>query len=650
MEWLPSECLASIFQYLSLSDRLRCRCVSSRWKRILLEWSLLNEGRFLIRKDTQWTPFFSEGCPYLFHSIKFLHLESVSISYDRYRHQWDALTPRLRGLVLQSSDISSTDFISILSGCVNLRSLHLVRLRDLFLSGVVLNKEQDVSRLALSLSKLRDLNLSENRYMSDFIFSRLVHCAKELESLDISGCNILNGACAPTSVFTFPELFRRIAQGGCHQLKTLNLSSTGLDDKGLFELSELSSNLSLKNINLSSCSGISGEGLLRLLESQTGLETLNLDHCHRWMNISTEDRVCQIALRLAKIPNVSLAGLYIPDEWNSSSKKLFQALSKGNLWRQLNVSGVRVPGESLIHSFTTGGVLCNLRYLLMSNFSSCFSSERLLTFFGSCRDLRILNLSGVENVTDSVLTLIFSRLKDLESLNLNGCVQVTDIGLGIQETPQIMQSPRSDADSKIHKRELTDVFIDDVEDDIVTIKNLTKLRELFISSTKVTSSSIRNSFFFKDLSKIDVSYCFSLDDSSFVFLGDQCPLLQHVIAKKCNITDVGFIALTKRLKILSEIDVEGNQYLSSHALDDLPLTCRYLKVLNISHCYKISQDAVARVEEAFFNLTLYRHMYSTYQMMNENFNDPILLYKKSKKFEPWKLFCCVSKPSPQLQD
>ena len=140
---------------------------------------------------------------------------------------------------------------------MNLKSLDISLCNSLFMSGQLLSKPDDVTKLTPTLSHLEQLNIASIRYMSDVTFSRLVRLCSNLRSLNISGNKVVFhsgnycGGKLNSSLLTFSVVLDEISRL-VRTLRELDMSRTPIHDLALEDLAR-TPKLQLTSLKLVCC-------------------------------------------------------------------------------------------------------------------------------------------------------------------------------------------------------------------------------------------------------------------------------------------------------------------------------------------------------------------------------------------------------------
>ena len=167
------------------------------------------------------------------------------------------LLPKLHHLKFIKTTMSSKSLIELFNEAPHLHTLQLIQCDSLFMTGF-LTYSLTVKKPTFHLSHLTELNLSKNRYLTDFLLNVFLSSAPLLERLDISFCALtktnyksLANATSPniassnsTVVLTVENLSHQLSK--LDKLKGLNLSGIDLFNNDNSLLAGLVNSLSHK--------------------------------------------------------------------------------------------------------------------------------------------------------------------------------------------------------------------------------------------------------------------------------------------------------------------------------------------------------------------------------------------------------------------
>lgn len=278
--------------FLTYSDRVAASQVCLMWYEASLHPKFANQEKVVIKKVL------SNSLSTFKNALKsYAHLMLIEIDVtEKMDEFWLRLAPDLKSLYFGNCDIFERTLVEILSTCFNLETLVLHDCRELFMPGRLLDNPEDVEILKKSLSKLKELSLSSNRYISDAIFNRLVSAMPHLETISLENCQMSFHAglvkkfypdrlvaedpdYASETVLTFWNFFKVLTKNAS-QIKSINLCKTLVDSSALTMISQLE-DLELSELHIAACEQLTNAAVLSLSQHQKTLTTLDLSYCSR---------------------------------------------------------------------------------------------------------------------------------------------------------------------------------------------------------------------------------------------------------------------------------------------------------------------------------------------------------------------------------
>ena len=286
----------------------------------------------------------------------------------------------------------------------------------------------------------------------------------------------------------------------------------------------------------------------------------------------------------------------------------------------LNLSGCYNLSDSALDTALNRD-LPNLRVL---NLSLCkeVTDNSLGRIATHCKNLQELDLGGCSKITNTGLLLISWGLKRIRRLNLRSCWQISDLGIGhltgaAADSPQAVSAP-----SRAGARQLEDLCLQDcqkvtdeslkhISDGLPKVEKLnlsfclsvtdTGLKSLaqmptlqdlnlrscdnvsdigvgFLGTTNSNNNNSGNSGFTSPLTRLDVSFCDRVTDSSMAHVGNGLVNLTSLSLSACGITDVGVARISRDL-------------------------AKVLEVLNIGQCSKVTDEGLASIAKNMKVLT-----------------------------------------------
>ncbi|XP_072016777.1 LOW QUALITY PROTEIN: uncharacterized protein [Amphiura filiformis] len=178
-------------------------------------------------------------------------------------------------------NLSTDSLMFIGDTCKHLRTLNIGQCYKL--------TDESIANLAPHIKGVRHLDLRGCKQIRDWCIRKIVRHCKKLESLVLANCSHI-GNTALNEIATYLPNMRHIDLAGCkrvtnegvkalatncHQLTTLDISSTGIDHRSVTALASYCSK-SLQGIKLNCCKEITEASIVKLLKHCKQLETLHL--------------------------------------------------------------------------------------------------------------------------------------------------------------------------------------------------------------------------------------------------------------------------------------------------------------------------------------------------------------------------------------
>ena len=181
---LPPELIATILSFLAFEDQKECRLVCHRW-RLALEVTdfyhhcciVLDDDVPIHKKVEKLKTFSFSSSPFHFFSL------SSFPSFSNFPLCSEAISSSVQSLHLTDCEVSEKELLLILSNLPNIKSLGLINCRELFMTGTFLVNDVDKESLAKSLTKLDELILDNNTYLSDVLLLRIAGVTNSIEKL-----------------------------------------------------------------------------------------------------------------------------------------------------------------------------------------------------------------------------------------------------------------------------------------------------------------------------------------------------------------------------------------------------------------------------------------------------------------------------------
>ncbi|XP_077742713.1 uncharacterized protein LOC144307035 isoform X1 [Canis aureus] len=230
------------------------------------------------------------------------------------------LGPHLQSLCLSGGSPTEASFVALVLGCPALRILDLSGCNSLFVSGMLMAQPEMAQLVQQVWSGLRELNLAGLRDLTDLSFSRLCHCAPNLERLSLAYCHLTfelgpaQGSLGPQdfscSQLSFHNLLQFVKERA-GRLCGLDLSGTGLLPEAAKALAQVAG-LQLKELSLRACQDLSTGAVAALCRLQSGLTSLDLSGCSELADGAllaiSRGLACLQCLRLRKLQRLTDTG------------------------------------------------------------------------------------------------------------------------------------------------------------------------------------------------------------------------------------------------------------------------------------------------------------------------------------------------------
>jgi F-box and leucine-rich repeat protein 9 len=348
------------------------------------------------------------------------------VDFGHMQEFWSRFGEGVREIEFKLCDIRERKFNYIMRELCNLDTLKIEGCRELFMSGRLFESDDDKKDITAAFRQLRNLSLAHNRYLSDALFNRIVALTSSLENIDLSGCCIsfhkgLYKKFYPAtqlepseSVLTFHYISQFLEQSAS-KVKHLNFSSTLIDGSALTILAEIP-NLSLLSINLKACDQMTNPGIIRLVNTQTQLQSLDLSMSLR----VTDQSLIAICNGLSQLKSLKI--------------RRCRALTDLGIKEIVKLEHLEILDISECESITGQGITegiaskvnRRLQQVYVSALNICESS--IIKMVENFPNLLVLDLSFCFNsVTDLVIQMIFKHLIWLRHLNLDLCDKVSGI-------------------------------------------------------------------------------------------------------------------------------------------------------------------------------------------------------------------------------
>ncbi|KAG2614519.1 F-box/LRR-repeat protein 3-like isoform X1 [Panicum virgatum] len=389
---------------------------------------------------------------------------------------------------------------------LHLLALKCKKLTSLDLSYTMITKQSFLA--IMKLPNLQVLTLVGCIGIDDDALGSLdKECSKSLQVLDMSHCQNVTDVGVSSMVKSIPNLLELDLSYCCHQvtpsmgrslqkitkLRMLKLEGCKFMADGLKAIG--SSCVSIRELSLSKCSGVTDTELSFAVSKLKNLLKLDITCCRNITDVSvaaiTSSCTSLISLRMESCSHVSSGALQLIGKNCSHLEELDLTDS------DLDDEGLKaLAGCSNLSSLKIG--IC-LRI-----------SDEGLTYIGkSCPKLRDIDLYRCGGISDDGVIQIAQGSPMLASINLSYCIEITDRSL-------------------------------------MSLSKCTKLNTLEIRGCpKVSSAGLSEiAMGCRLLSKLDIKKCFQINDVGMLYLSQFSHCLRQINLSYCSVTDIGLLSLS----------------------------------------------------------------------------------------------------------
>lgn len=617
---LPIEIIVYILSFLHASDRKEASLVCRNWyyasqdqrfqKNMTFSFPASDSSVELVRGLSR-----KPSC-----SLVISQLDGFGISRNLLLEVGVVLGSKVESLALPGSSITEASLLSLLPRLTALRRLDLRGLDSLFMSGTFLSREEHRQQVRTALSGLKDLDLSDLRYLSDLTFNRLTSCTPSLRRLSLAGCHIAFefdpyqgcpvGVVDSSALLSLRNL-RKLLTEQKSTLVALDLSRTSITPESLRTIAQVPG-LVLEEICLQGCKELTDYSVEALVKHQPALQIVDISGCTELTSRSVQ----AIAHGLKSLRHLSLSR-----NWRVTEKGLPNLLSVPSL-RSLDLSEcLNISGVETVNALTR--CTASRAELEALNLRSCTYMRDLAVFsftqlFGET--LRELDLTSCVNVSDLSVRAITTYSQGLVVLRLGWCKEVTDWGLlGMKEAIQT----ESDNETGDNGPKFTRTFGNMgffkpprlpfeerpklvTQNDLEQFKEqpgaslltLSRLEELDLSACpKITDSSITQVVRYPDLQRLSLAMLSEIGDASLVSIAFHCRSLISLNLSQCpQISDKGVAKAVPYLHRLQHLSLSCCNNITDRSLLILVQHCKRLRTLDISRCKHISVTTVEHIQ------------------------------------------------------
>ncbi|XP_072976443.1 F-box/LRR-repeat protein 3-like [Typha angustifolia] len=411
----------------------------------------------------------------------------------------------------------------------------------------------------LQLPYLEDLALAGCLGIDDKALKSVKQGCKSLEILDMSNCQHVTHVGLSYMLSRAPGLRQLTFAYHCSvshsisnsieklsKLQTLKLDGCQVTSAGLRSIASCS--ISLRELSLSKCSGVTDEGLSLIVTKHKDLMKLDITCCRNISDASlasiTSSCTSLTSLRMESCSQVSSMGFCLIGR-------------RCHLLEELDLTDNDLDDEGL-------KAISGCRKLSNLKIGICLkiSDEGLITLGKSCSELQELDLYRSVGITDKGVVEIAGGCPVLQTINLAYCTEITD------------ESLRS-------------------------LSKCSKLSTLEIRGCHRVSSAGLSAISMgcRQINKLDIKKCYDINDAAMLQIARFSQNLRQINLSYCSVTDVGLLALAS-ISCLQNITIFHLVGLSPNGLAAALLACRGLTKVSLHSSFRslISQPLLEHIE------------------------------------------------------
>ncbi|XP_078400894.1 F-box and leucine-rich repeat protein 13 [Cetorhinus maximus] len=589
---LPVEVISYILHFLSMSDRKEASLVNRAWHAASLDQSLQKNVFYRLQGTYDSLEFIRSLGRRQTSCVALSNLDGSAASKMVIQSIAFHLAPHLKNLLLRDSSITESSFVALVPSCRNLWGLDISSCNSLFVPSTLLSTEEIRARTAEALVDLRELNLSNLRYLSDLTFNRLTECTPKLQKLALAACPIAfefdpyrgTNTCNSTVSLSLNNILCFLDRQAA-TLKCLNFSRTSITNEAVQSVVKVAG-LNLEGLVLQHCKDLTDDAVCAICMCQPGLITLDLTGC-----AELTDRSVTAMVSLQYLEHLFLGKIRLLTDNGLKNLSTIPTLRTLDLSECYQVSGRELVKGLVFPQATPNLVSLNFSCCTMVKDSCVFSMGAILH-----ESLRELDLTSCVYITDFSIYVITNYLKGLTALRLGWCKGITDSGLlGMNIANDNCQLAMKDEKPQI----ITESDMEpSKEKEGASLRALTCLKELCLTAcTKLTDTSITREIRFQELKTLTLSMVREITDESVVSIAAHCRSLEGLALNHCGqLTDQGMIAAASHMKRLTNLEISCCDKITNQALEVLMQECKWLRSLDVSMCNGLTIADIERLQ------------------------------------------------------
>ncbi|KAJ4807511.1 F-box/LRR-repeat protein 3 [Rhynchospora pubera] len=420
-------------------------------------------------------------------------------------------------------------------------------LKLLCLKGCVGVTDLGVALIAVKCRKLRSLDVSFTMITKKCLPA--IAQLPNLEDLCMTGCLGINDKALVTLKQGFKSLQVNSMLSGLHgvfKLNSIKLDGCHVSTDGLKSLAN--SCISLKELSLSKCSGVTDEGISVIVAKHKDLMKLDATCCRYITDLTlaaiTSSCASLVSLSMESCTKVTCEGFRLIGR---HCPKL----------EELNLTDTDLDDEGLTS-------LSQCRNLTSLKIGICLkiTDEGLIQIGRSCPHLQELDLYRSIGITDKGVSEIARGCSNLETICMSYCTSISD-------------------------------------ESLKCLSNCARLNTLEIRGCSLVSSVGISAIAARccNLSKLDIKKCYEINDAAMLSFARFSHNLRQINLSYCSVTDVGVSALASIscLQVVTMLHLSG---MSADGLAAALLMCGSLMKVKLHVSFKpfISPVLINRVE------------------------------------------------------
>ncbi|GFP92796.1 F-box/LRR-repeat protein 3 [Phtheirospermum japonicum] len=399
-------------------------------------------------------------------------------------------------IAVKCRDIRSLDlsYLPITSKCLS-QILELQHIEDLILEGCYGIDDDSLATIKLGCTSLQTLDVSGCQNVSHVGLSSLTSVAAYLQQLNLSHGSRVD--------LDLANSLRNLSM-----LQSIKLDGCQVTCSGLKAIANWC--VSLQELNLSKCMGVTDEGLSSVVTKHKDMKKLDITCCRKITKIS-----------LANVTNscLSLVSLKMESCTSVEAEAFVLIGQRCRFLEELDITDNEVDDEGL-KSISMCSRLSSLKLGICLN----ITDEGLIHIGNSCSQLKEIDLYRSAGITDSSILAIARGCPGLEMINLAYCEFISDCAL-------------------------------------MSLSKCSKLNTLesrgcpLITSSGLAAIAVGC----KQLSRLDIKKCRNIDDAGMIHLAHFSQNLEQINLSYSSVTDVGLLSLASIscLQSMTVLHLEG---------------------------------------------------------------------------------------------